>query len=199
MKRPTVCGKIEEVYYVQLTNGEDLLEAIWDICKEHDIKTGLVLDGNGAVDKFVYEKFPESPEYTPIPVAVATLEGPCEVRVSGTIGSFYCEDPAKCTSFPNNLPTIPGVLNDMRDKWAYMGTSGQYGVYLHSHMVATNGKYETVCGHLLRGTHVYVTPDSGLEGVPSHFTVVIAKVSGVELKVVSDESGYYHTLVDTKA
>lgn len=197
MKRNTGIGKIEEIYYVQLNKGEDILEAIFDICQEHDIKTGLVLDGNGAVDKFVYQKFPETPEYCPYDVAITTLDGPCEVRLSGTIGTMYCEDVDKCVSFPKTLATVPGILDTMQDKWECIGASGPMGTYFHGHIVVTDKNHHTVCGHLMKGTHVHVTKNSGVENVPSHFTIVIAKVSGIELRCVSDEIGYYHQLIDT--
>lgn len=55
MKRLVKAGKIEEVYYARLIPGEDILQAIYEICAEHDIKTGVILDGSGAGVDFTYQ------------------------------------------------------------------------------------------------------------------------------------------------
>ena len=58
MERLVKAGKIEEVYYARLIPGEDILQAIYEICAEHEIKTGVILDGSGAGADFTYQHFP---------------------------------------------------------------------------------------------------------------------------------------------
>ena len=43
MERLVQAGKIEEVYYARLLPGEDILQAIYEICDKYDIKTGVIL------------------------------------------------------------------------------------------------------------------------------------------------------------
>ena len=88
MERLVQAGKIEEVYFARLLPGEDILNAIYQICKEHDIKTGVILDGSGAGVDFTYQHFPFNKNFIDprLNVVVATMEGKCEMSLQGTIG-----------------------------------------------------------------------------------------------------------------
>lgn len=50
-KRNMVRGKIEEIIYARLEPGEDLLRALWDICKQNVVKTGVLLNTTGSMQK----------------------------------------------------------------------------------------------------------------------------------------------------
>ena len=167
MARKIRCGKIEEIIYARFEPGEDILQALYEICVEKDIKTGVILDGSGSAVDFTYQHFPVNPKMAPTNVVVGTMEGKCEISLQGTIGTTVCrldEGHDQEDVIAGMFPTIPGVLGDNADK--------DY----------------TVCGHLMPGTKVA----SGDPNKPSHFTVVIAKVSGVELDaVIDDEIGFY--------
>lgn len=195
MKRLMESGKIEEIIYVRLEPGEDILEALWDICVQKDVKTGVILEGSGAAVNFTYQHFPKNPLMNPMNVAIATMEGKCEISLRGTIGTTVTslEDvSASPHSISNMFPTIKGVIETNRDKWNMIGSMNGHGSpYIHAHCTASNKDY-TVCGHLMPGTKVA----SGATDKPSHFTVIIGKVSGVEFEaIIDDEIGFYHNVI----
>lgn len=196
MERVMCSGKIEEIIYARFLPGEDILLAIYDICKKKNIKTGVILDGSGSAVNFTYQHFPINPKLVPTNVTIGTMEGKCEISIHGTIGTTVChpadgQDPD--TLIEKVLPTIPGVLDTNLDKWRWSGSeSGDGTPYVHAHCVASNKDY-TVCGHLMPGT----TVASGDVNKPSHFSIVIAKTSGVELQATYDnEAGFYQNLVE---
>lgn len=199
MDRLIVGGKIEEVFFARFHPGEDILQALYEICKEKNIKTGIILDGSGAGVDFTYQHFPINAKFVPTNVTIGTMEGKCELSLQGTIGTTVCHlgegvDPDETVD--KMFPTIPGYLETVADKWHMIGSMGGDGSpYIHAHCVGTNKDY-TVCGHLMPGTKV----GSGDPAKPSHFTVIIAKVSGVELQaVIDDKIGFYQELVPTEA
>lgn len=197
MERLVKSGKIEEIIYARLLPGEDILLALYEICREHNIKTGVILDGSGAGVDFTYQHFPINPKFVPTNVTIGTMEGKCEMSLQGTIGTTVCEltegsDPEDVVA--GMFPTIDGYLGSNSDKWHMIGSMGGPGTpYIHAHCVATNKDY-TVCGHLMPGTRVA----SGDPNKPSHFTVVIAKVSGLEWRaVVNNQIGFYQDIAET--
>lgn len=195
MSRLVKSGKIEEIIYARLIPGEDILQALYEICAEHDIKTGVILDGSGAAVDFTYQHFPINPKMAPTNVVVGTMEGKCEMSLQGTIGTTICRleeghDPEDVIA--GMFPDIPGVFDNNLDKWHMFGSmSGPGTPYIHAHCTASNKDY-TVCGHLMPGTKVA----SGDPSKPSHFTVVIAKVSGLEWQaVIDDKIGFYQDIL----
>lgn len=196
MKRLVKSGKVEEIIYARFEPGEDILQALYEICAEYDIKTGVILDGSGAAMNFTYQHFPINSKMVPTNVTIGTMEGKCEISLQGTIGTTVCQNYSKGSNpdsiVDNMLPFIPGVLDDHLQKWHWLGSENGPGTpYIHAHCTASNKDF-TVCGHLMPGT----TVASGDPKKPSHFTVVIAKVSGVELQATYDpEIGFYQNLL----
>lgn len=198
MDRLIKSGKVEEIIFARFQPGEDILHALYEICVEKDIKTGVILDGSGSAVNFTYQHFPINAKLCPTNVSIGTMEGKCEISLQGTIGTTVCnlvEGAEPDSAVSGVLPTIPGILDTNLDKWQWTGSMGGAGTpYIHAHCVASNKDY-TVCGHLMPGTLVA----SGDPKKPSHFTVIIAKVSGVELQATYDhEIGFYQNLVDAE-
>lgn len=196
MARLIESGKIEEIIFARFEPGEDILLALYDICEKKGIKTGVILDGSGSAVDFTYQHFPINPKLCPTNVSIGTMEGKCEISLQGTIGTTVCnypEDAGQDAAIENVLPTIPGLTDTNTDKWRWCGSANGAGTpYIHAHCVASNKDY-TVCGHLMPGTKVA----SGDPTKPSHFSVVIAKVSGVELQATFDSKiGFYQNLVN---
>jgi len=194
MDRLTYSGKIEEVYYVRLNPQEDILLALYDICRKNDIKTGVILDGSGAGINFTYQHFPINPKFSPTNVVIGTMEGNCEMSLQGTIGNTVCNLPKEDADalVDGMFPNIEGYLETPLQKWRIIGSDGGDGQpYIHAHCVGSN-KDCTVCGHLMPGTIVA----SGNSEKPSHFTVIIAKISGVEMQAIVDaEQGFHQDIV----
>lgn len=190
MARNIESGKIEEIIYARFEPGEDVLQALFEICVEKDIKTGIIMEGSGCVTQFCYQHFPKVPEQCNLPIEIATMHGPCEISLQGTIGTYICEDSSSPYYPPNQIPTIKGITENDRAKLNLAGTMGGHNTpYIHAHCTATNKDY-TACGHLMPGTTIEVVGTDSK--APSHFTVVIAKVSGVVLENKVDELGGYH-------
>lgn len=197
MKRSMKSGRVEEIIFARFEPGEDILQALYEICVEKDIRSGVILDGSGSAVNFTYQHFPLNPKMSPTNVVIGTMEGKCEISLQGTIGMTVCRlEPGQNQEdiIDGMFPTIPGVLENNDDKWHMLGSMAGHGTpYIHAHCTASN-KDHTVCGHLMPGTMVA----SGTPGKPSHFTVVIAKISGAELDAVVDgKIGFYQDLRET--
>ncbi|MGY4183088.1 putative DNA-binding protein with PD1-like motif [Bradyrhizobium sp. USDA 4518] len=183
MKRHMVSGKIEEVIYAQLARGEDLLRALWDICKQNNVKTGILLDATGALDQVRVHKLSPGAIYG---IDFAEIPGPLEVSAHGVIGMGWIPD--------KSVPPPPGISRSSYDTgFGGAGFEGHETPYFHVHITATSAS-QTICGHLLEGSHVG-RDDKGELHARSHFTVAIAKVSGVILRATWDKSGFYHDVV----
>jgi predicted DNA-binding protein with PD1-like motif len=179
-------GNIEEIIYARLDPGADLLEALWDICRQKDVKTGVLLDCTGSMESLVVQRWPRVQNTDTLSIDFVTIEGPLEITAHGIIGEGV-EAKGKGSSKKDLMPVGFEVDGDP---------------YLHIHPVATNSDI-TVCGHLMRGSIIH----GRTEGTDdSHFTVVIAKVEGVRFRGVYEEveaagdnyeSGlsFYHDLV----
>ena len=183
MARLMESGKIEEVVFARFEPGEDILQALYEICREKDIRSGIILDGSGSAVDFTYQHFPINPKFVPTNVVIGTTLCNLEEGVdqNDVVDKMF--------------PTIEGYLGNTEQKWHMIGSDAGHGTpYIHAHCVATNKDY-TVCGHLMPGTKVA----SGDPKKPSHFTVIIAKISGVELQATIDkEIGFYQNVVVTE-
>jgi predicted DNA-binding protein with PD1-like motif len=122
-----VSGKLSELVFVRLDKGQDLLQAIKDAAKEHDIKTGVVIDITGSVTKARLQKFPGKSHKANVSIEVVEIEGPLEATGHGIIG----------------MTEGSGGIGEYKD--------GE--PYVHVHMVVTSAD-QTICGHLMPGTFV---------------------------------------------
>lgn len=123
----SVSGKLSEVIFLRLDKGQDLLQAITQAAKDHDITSGLVIDITGSVTKARLQKFPGRSQSENVRIEVVDLEGPLEVTGHGIIG----------------MTKGSGGVGEYKD--------GE--PYIHVHMVMTSAD-ETICGHLMPGTLV---------------------------------------------
>lgn len=186
-------GKLEEVIYATLEPGEDLLRGLWDICRQNDVKTGVLLDATGAMDKVRVMKISKEPRTDNHGCDYIEIPGPLEVSAHGIIGVGWVPD--------KSVTPPPSLIRSRHDTgFGAAGFEGHEAPYFHVHITVTN-IYETVCGHLLEGSPVchrypgqHYRRQPGEESV-GYFTVAIAKVSGVILRATWDQSGYYHELV----
>ena len=155
----SVSGKFSEIIWVQLDGGQDLLQGIKDTCREHNIKTGVVIDITGGLTKARLQKFKKAGDHSEsLRIGVVDIEGPLEATGHGIIG------------MTRGTGGIGGYVDG--------------DVYVHVHMVVTTGgdNAETLVGHLMPGTFVR----SHLK--ESHFEVVLGKMEGVELTAVIAKS-----------
>jgi len=165
-------GKAEEIVYARFDKDQDLLKGIQDICRQMHIQTGVVLSITGTLDRAVLQRFPEK-ESTDVPIGVMEIPGPLEATGHGIIGETYApslgQEPFGMSQLVHGEP------------------------YVHVHLVVTSAR-ETVCGHIMEGCRVR----SSRHPV-SHFTVAIARVSGVLLRMVIEGkgAGLYHDLIKT--
>ena len=169
-KGPMVKGKIEEVIYAKLSLGDDLLRSIWDICADNDVKTGILMDATGCLRTLRVHAIKPG---APFGVEFADIAGALEVSAHGIIGTGALKDSVT----PDD---IPGLVRSSHDTgFGGAGFAEHGSPYAHIHIVASNEK-ETICGHLLEGS---IT-------ATEYFEVVIAKVSGVDLRATWNKSGY---------
>ena len=56
MERLIESGKVEEIIFARFQPGEDILYALYVICKQKDIRTGVILDGSGSAVDFTYQR-----------------------------------------------------------------------------------------------------------------------------------------------
>ncbi|OSI71038.1 PCC domain-containing protein [Bradyrhizobium canariense] len=91
-------GKIEEIIYVRLEAGEDFVHALWDICKEYDIKTGVLLDATGNFAKVSLMRISRNPSRDNWGVDFLEIPGPVQVSATGILGTGWV---------PENLPPPP--------------------------------------------------------------------------------------------
>ncbi|MCK1641363.1 DNA-binding protein [Bradyrhizobium sp. 157] len=192
MKRQAFSGKIEEVIYARLEAGEDLLRALWDICKQFDVKTGILLDATGSMQKVRVQRFPHQPRPGNTGIDYVEIPGHLEVSAHGIIGMGWVPDKSITPESVNKAD--PGLLQEIDTGFGVAGFEGHETPYFHVHITVSSAS-ETVCGHLMEGSPISKNTWNGEAKVPSHFTVAIAKVSGVILRATWDKAGYYHDLV----
>ncbi|MGY2843528.1 hypothetical protein ACVIWU_006594 [Bradyrhizobium sp. USDA 4509] len=182
-------GKIEEIIYAQLKPGEDLLRALWEICSENDVRTGILLDATGSLDGVRVKREPHEPRPGTGVRAIdyAVVDGPLHVSAHGLIGTGWVPDESV-------KPSPELVRGGGHTGFGPAGFAGHKSPYFLVHITVTSPS-QTVCGHLLEGSPVSQYANYGKDDMPSDFTVAIAKVSGVVLKATLDKSGFYHELV----
>lgn len=191
MKRQMASGKIEEIIYARLNRGEDLLRALWDICKQNAVKTGVLLDATGSMDSLRVQRYshmPQEPREDYLGIDFVDIPGPLEVSAHGIIGMGWV---------PDKLVTPPPALSRGGGHTGFGagGFEGHQTPYCHVHITASTAS-QTVCGHLMEGSHTSSSAKHEGEVHPvSHFSVAIAKVSGVILKATFDKTGFYHDIV----
>src|SRR4051794_18828479 len=181
-------GKFEDIIYAQFDPGADLMLSLHEVCKQEDVITGVVLDITGAMSNLYIEHFPalgswampKVKEGADLDSLFLNMEGPLEVSGHGLIGEGWA---------PGVTPPDP--------RGFYVASFKEHGdPYFHVHITGTNAE-TTACGHLLEGSMIL-----GGEGSPSHFTVVIAKVTGLKLRAVWEETeetgtAFWHELTAT--
>ncbi|MGY2843529.1 putative DNA-binding protein with PD1-like motif [Bradyrhizobium sp. USDA 4509] len=195
-KRQVLKGKIEEVIYAEILPGEDFLQAVWDICKENDIKTGLLLEATGYLMNLRIHRYPHERRpgtgFGGVDFTDITGSQGFEITATGIIGLGWVPDKS----------VTPGpVLTRLggHSGFGAIGFEGHETPYANINVVGTNAA-ETVCGHLMEGCPSYSPAEDHPEwdpDVPTHFTIVIAKVSGPLLRATLDRKGFYHELVPT--
>jgi len=149
-----------KIVYAHLEPGEDLYQALMEVVETEDIKTGLVMDITGGLTE-VRLSMPTHGylRHKHVP-GVIEMDGLSEVSGHGIIGRGMAD-----WSFPF------GGIENVKDK-----------PYLHVHLsVTAQGVSHT--GHLIDGCRVMGNPDEA----PSHFTVVLAEVDGVNLEFHATE------------
>jgi predicted DNA-binding protein with PD1-like motif len=179
---PTVeRGQIEEVIYARLDQGEDLMLQLHEVCKQEKVKTGVLLDVTGAMQNLYVQHFPaigfnlegDMSDVKVLEPMFLHMEGPMEVSGHGLIGEGWA---------PGVRPPDP--------RGFFFASFREHGdPYFHVHIVGTNGE-ETICGHLMEGSKII-----GSRQTTSHFTAVIAKVSGVHLRAVWDQRAGHPTSI----
>jgi predicted DNA-binding protein with PD1-like motif len=145
-------GKMTDVIYAQLSQDEDLHDAILEICRRENIKTGVVLNIVGGLKK-ARLSMPVRPTGADSPPGIREWDGAImECSGVGIIGQ--------------TLETFDG---------GHSGVVHRAGEpYLHIHVTITVGG-ETFMGHLIEGCIVRSLTKQ------SHFTIVLAKVEGALL------------------
>ncbi|SCB56165.1 protein of unknown function [Bradyrhizobium shewense] len=185
-KRQGFGGKIEQIYYVRLEAGEDFLPALWDICEEYDIQTGILMSASGSMSKVRLMRISNEPRKDNWGVDFVEIPGPLQMITHGLIGKGWV---------PDNLPPTPEFLRGYADTgFGAAGFEGHGTPYARIYATVT-GVSGTVCGHLLQGSPIGGINWDGRTSVPSHWSVAIAKVSGVVLKCTYDKTGLYHDIV----
>lgn len=191
MKRQMVSGKFEEIIYARLERGEDLLRALWDICKQNDVRTGVLLDATGSMDTvriMRYPHMPQGPRDDYLGIDFVELPGPLEVSAHGIIGMGWVPD--------NSMRPPPAITRFSEETgFGAAGFEGHEAPYFHVHITSSSAS-QTVCGHLLEGSCTSSSAKhEGEVHCVSHFSVAIAKVSGVVLRATWDKTGFYHNIV----
>lgn len=76
--RKMYSGKIDEIIYARLEPGEDL-QALWDICEQKDVKTGILLDATGSMQRVKVMRYPHEPVKGARGIDYVDIQGPLEV------------------------------------------------------------------------------------------------------------------------
>ena len=193
MSRKIETCEFDEIIYTRLVVSEDILQAIWDIAKEHDIRAGVVLEGTGALQNIRFQRFPLNNATCRLPMDVWELKGPIQTNVRGIVG-VTAEPDADWPGFEGE--SVPGVTDDETARWQFSGSEGGVGTpYFHGHFSAINKDVSTM-GGLLPGALVE-NPGMGARGrsTPTHYTLVIGKLKGVEFQMKMGKNGVYHDVV----
>jgi predicted DNA-binding protein with PD1-like motif len=171
----SVVGAFGELIFARFDPKEDLIGSIKQLCKERNIRTGVILSLTGGVSEAQVSSFKEPARTTDrvtqlseeqrrhtlqkVGVSTEHLKGPLSVTGTGVIGMEADDEP-----------------------------------YIHIHLVLTSAE-GTTCGHVWEGTPVQSLAPF------SHFTMVIARVVGAELRDLAADQGQfkgipYHEIVE---
>jgi predicted DNA-binding protein with PD1-like motif len=167
-----IVGHLGRVVVTRLEPNEDLLQAITNVVRQHNIKAGVVLSITGGLNKAVIQHFIEGQQQ----IGVIEIPGPLEASGHGIVGWV----------------DAPSIGKNPFGVGRYVDGEP----YVHVHITLTS-PHETICGHLMEGTTVRSN-----HGV-SHFTIMVAEVSGAALLMKVDGGaekqykgrGVYHELV----
>lgn len=156
-----LAARVPEIIVARLEPNEDLFKGIQQVCRERKIKTGVILSITGALERARLERFQATyAEAADVPhTEVVEIEGPLEASGHGIIGEVYAPE--------------------FGDKPFAVGKYIHGEVYMHVHIVVTSAK-ETICGHLVEGCPVRSKHPI------SHFTIMIAPLEGVSLRLAMD-------------
>lgn len=158
-----VGGKLESVFYCHLLPGADLFLELKRICKEHDIRTGIVMSITGGLENARFQVLSTEKKVRGAPVVVE-IPGPFEASGHGLIGRIKAKD-------------LGGIYTGEKEDTAY----------LHVHVTVTKGhepgNSQTIVGHLMPGCTVRSMHPT------SHFVMVVGKVAGIDFSLEST-SGY---------
>lgn len=147
-------SKITDVIWAQLGQDADLYDAIVEIAKRENIRTGLVLNIVGGLRKARLST-PIKPSAVESQPGILEVEGVMECSGVGFIGHNLDTYDAKNTS---------GILYE----------AGEPNVHVH---LTINHGHNAHMGHLIEGCKVRSLTKE------SHFTIVLAKTEGVVLNM----------------
>lgn len=156
-----VTGKVSDVYIVQLNQGADLYESIHEAAIKYGIRTGLVLNIVGGLQK-------------------ARLSSPLKpgADVNAQPGTFEVEGTMESSGFG-----FIGYNYDTFDASEASGIVDKAGEpNIHVHLTVSQGE-SVHMGHLIDGCIVRSLTER------SHFTIMLAKIEGAELTMrLSEET-----------
>ncbi len=124
-----IVGHMGRVIVTRLEPNEDLLIALGNIVKEHNIRSGVVLSITGGLNKAVIQHFIEGQEQ----IGVIEISGPLEASGHGIVGWVDAPGAGKA-------PFGVGRYVDGEP-------------YVHVHITLTS-PHLTICGHLMPGTTI---------------------------------------------
>lgn len=148
-------ARVTDVIYAQLAGGDDIYEAILDICRREKIRTGLVLNIVGGLKK---------------------------ARLSMPVGMTPVNMPPGFREWDGEMMECSGhgIIGHTMETFDSSGTSeivNRAGdPYIHVHMTITAGG-STYMGHLIEGCIVRSLH------AQSHFTIALAKTEGATLNL----------------
>ncbi len=177
-------AQIDKVIYLSLEQGEDVLEAIWSAAKEHDIKAGVILQGNATLQRAVIQGYPHNPLTCSLPIDVFEINGPLLADISGVIG-ITAKGEIEMDQY-DELSYVEGVIETEDDKWHMLGSQGGVGTpYVHSNFTSVN-KDVSQLGRLMPGT------------TAEYATLVIAKMKNIEFQMKLGLHGAYNDILQAR-
>jgi predicted DNA-binding protein with PD1-like motif len=167
-----VSGRFGPVVVARLDPHADILSCIREIVRSNNMKSGVVLSITGALEHAVLQRFEEGADNTSA-IGVVEIEGPMESSGTGIVGII--DAPQR-----GDVPFSVGGYRHGEP-------------YAHIHLTVTTAK-ETLVGHVMEGCRVRSNHPV------SHFTIMVAPIEDVSLKLTIDglpeagKRGVYHLL-----
>jgi len=184
--------EFEEIIFVRLNEGEDLLKAIWNIAKENDIRAGVILEGTGALSNVVFQGIPKKKYACALPLDVYELGGILQTNVRGLIG-ITAKGDADWTD--SSIKKVPHVIENEEDFWNYHGSEGGVDTPCFQGHFAVVNKDVSVMGRVLPGTKIENAGMGKTDNLPTHFSLVIGKVKGVEYRMKLNKDQFVQEIV----